>query len=290
MFDFTKFFTFAIFICKQIMIGFLGFIFGWIFSKSFWGGVLGGLIGQLVDKMISHKTTAGVYGNKHYYSQENFIQILLVFTAAVMNADGQPKVSELNYVKNYLRKNFSEEKLRILLLKLRDILQNEHFEVQTLSEELRQKASVHERLYVIQFLLGLALSDGRLTAAELALIQQISDSMGINRNDFESIKTMYLLMNGGHAYAGNYYTGSYENYSGNTSAQSFSNIENDYKILEITSSATDEEVKIAYRNLAKKYHPDKVSHLGEEIRKDAEEKFKCLHQAYERIKKYRGMK
>jgi DnaJ like chaperone protein len=60
--------------------------------------------------------------------------------------------------------------------------------------------------------------------------------------------------------------------------------------LEIDSSATDDEVKKAYRKQAMKHHPDKVSHLGEEIRKAAEEKFQKLNEAYERIKSARGIK
>ena len=64
----------------------------------------------------------------------------------------------------------------------------------------------------------------------------------------------------------------------------------DYKILEVSPSATDTEIKKAYRKMAGKYHPDKVTHLGEELRSLAEEKFKSLNDAYQAIKKQRGMK
>ena len=62
-----------------------------------------------------------------------------------------------------------------------------------------------------------------------------------------------------------------------------------YKILEISPDASDEEVKKAYRKMAMKYHPDKVSHLGEEFRKTADEKFKKVNEAYNRIKKERNI-
>ena len=60
-----------------------------------------------------------------------------------------------------------------------------------------------------------------------------------------------------------------------------------YKILEISSSATDNEVKKAFRKMATKFHPDKVHHLGEEFQKMAEEKFKSVNEAYAEIKKSR---
>ena len=63
-----------------------------------------------------------------------------------------------------------------------------------------------------------------------------------------------------------------------------------YTILEIDSTVSDQEVKKAYRRMANKYHPDKVSHLGKELRKVAEEKFKSVNEAYQTIKKERGLK
>ena len=64
--------------------------------------------------------------------------------------------------------------------------------------------------------------------------------------------------------------------------------ESDYKILEISPNSSDEEVKKAYRKMAVKYHPDKVNHLGGEIKSLAEEKFKMVNEAYSNIKKNRN--
>ena len=67
------------------------------------------------------------------------------------------------------------------------------------------------------------------------------------------------------------------------------NVDSSYTILETDRSASDEELKKAYRRMAIKYHPDKVHHLGPEYSKDAQEKFKKINEAYERIKKERGI-
>ena len=84
--------------------------------------------------------------------------------------------------------------------------------------------------------------------------------MGISGSDMKSIKAMFIRDTG------------------------FA-----YQILEIESTATDEEVKKAYRRMAMKYHPDKLTNLGEEIQKAGQEKFRQVNDAYESIKKERGM-
>ena len=69
----------------------------------------------------------------------------------------------------------------------------------------------------------------------------------------------------------------------------FKDTESMYRILEISSDASDDEVKKAYRKMALKYHPDKGSTLGDDIQNAAKEKFQQLNNAYEEIKKQRGM-
>lgn len=67
----------------------------------------------------------------------------------------------------------------------------------------------------------------------------------------------------------------------------FKNPDSAYKILEIDRNATVEEIKSAYREMAKKYHPDKLQHMDEAYRKGTEEKFRKVQEAYEQIRKER---
>ena len=62
-----------------------------------------------------------------------------------------------------------------------------------------------------------------------------------------------------------------------------------YRILEIEPTSSDDDVKKAFRTMAMKYHPDKVSHLGEDFKKVAHEKFRKVQEAYDQIKKERGL-
>ena len=58
-------------------------------------------------------------------------------------------------------------------------------------------------------------------------------------------------------------------------------------MLGIDSSATDDEVKKAYRRMAMKYHPDRVAGMSEEMQRNAAEQMKEINQAYDKIKTMR---
>ncbi|MEA3279695.1 MAG: DnaJ domain-containing protein [Thermodesulfobacteriota bacterium] len=59
--------------------------------------------------------------------------------------------------------------------------------------------------------------------------------------------------------------------------------EDPYTVLGIPRDAAEEQIKTAYRELANKYHPDKVLHLGEEFRELAEKRFKEIQKAYKEL-------
>jgi len=113
---------------------------------------------------------------------------------------------------------------------------------------------------MIHFLFGIAAADGSVSESENQVIQKISGYMRITDSDFQSIRAMFV-----------------------------SQTDASYKILEIEPTSSDEDVKKAYRRMAMKYHPDKVSHLGDDFRKVAQEKFRKVQNAYDQIKKERGL-
>ena len=57
-----------------------------------------------------------------------------------------------------------------------------------------------------------------------------------------------------------------------------------YEILGVSKKASQDQIRNAYKSLAAKYHPDKVSHLGEEFRELAEQRFKEIQEAYQKLK------
>ena len=232
---------------------------GWAF-----GGPLGGIIGYAIGALFSgngprviRSQVEDTFGNTE--EKRDFNVTLLVLSAAVMKADGNVKRSELDYVKRFFLQNFGQERAENYVKMLREILEKE-YNLYEISQQVGRYMDYSSRLQLLHYLFGIADADGRVSPEELSVINTISDYMGITNSDFQSVKAMFIK-----------------------------ETDSAYKILGVDANATDEEVKKAYREMAKKNHPDLVSNLGEEVREAAEEKFQEINAAYESIKKQRGI-
>jgi len=229
---------------------------GWAFFGPI-GGILGFVVGSVVDGAQTQATTGRIGTGKT--TTGDFAVSLLVLIAAVMKADGKVVKSELDYVKKYFVQAFGEASAGEAIMMLRDIL-NQNIDIREVSLQIKARMDYSSRLQMMHLLFGVSYADGKVHPLELEIIQKIAGYLGISAKDFDSIKSMFIE---------------------NTDAA--------YKILEVEPSATNEEVKKAYRKMAIKYHPDKVSYLGEEFKNSANEKFKKVNEAYDKIKKERGI-
>lgn len=242
---------------RLIMIG-----LGWAF-----GGPIGGIIGFALGGLFTGSSpfTLRSEVNEHFGDTEekrDFNVTLLVLSAAVMKADGGVKKSELDYVKRFFLQNFGQERAENYIKMLRDILDKD-YNLQEVSNQVGRYMNYSSRLQLLHYLFGIAAADGDVSRPEIDVIHTISLNMGLYDSDYESIKSMFV--------------------------REINASENAYKILGVDPSATDEEVKKAYREMAKKNHPDLVSNLGEEVHQAAEKKFQEINEAYELIKKQRGL-
>lgn len=221
------------------------------------GGPLGALIGFALGSMYD---STKVVVHKGSATAADFALSLMVLVAAVMKADGAIKRSELDYVKKYLLRAYGESAAAELLQVLRDVLKKD-IPLHEVCTQIRTNMTHATRLELLHFLFSIALADNELDASEREVIRTIARYLGVSEIDFQSIQASF-----------------------------YDDLDSAYTVLEITSSATDDEVKKAYKKMAVKYHPDKVSQMGEEVQKSATEKFKKVSDAYERIKKQRNIK
>lgn len=234
---------------------------GWTFGGPI-GGLLGFALGALIDEAAED---GGGHAKINSGSQQqrtrsgDFGVSLVILTAAMMKADGKVTKAELEYVKAFFVRSFGEAKAQELVLLLREMLKQD-FSLREVSLQIRQFMTYPERLQLMYFLTGIAEVDGYVDENETDTLNKIRMYLGLNPNDYQSVKATYRH-----------------------------DIKSDYDVLEIDMQATDEEVKKAYKRMAVKYHPDKVAHLGDDVQKAAKEKFQRLNQAYDNIKKSRGI-
>ena len=125
------------------------------------------------------------------------------------------------------------------------------------------------RLQLLHYLFGIAASDGYVSPNEINEIRKMAAYLYISRPDFEAAQAMFS----GYNERSNHQQANYGSF----------NNDNAYKLLGLNTNATDDEIKKAYRKMAKKNHPDKIQHLGETHVKAAEEKFKQIKGAYEQL-------
>lgn len=238
---------------------FIGF-----FIRGFIGAVIGFFVGSFLDGLYSGKSGGGrsVFEDftRSSVSPADFELNLLSLCSIVIKADGSVSQRELDYVRQYFLSTYGKEKANAIFRTFNEVIKKREVSAQRICTYLNQRTRYEVRLQLLHFLFGIAQSDGRVSQAELDKLMQLAGFLRIGSYDFSSIKAMF-----------------------------FKEADQAYKILEIEKSASDEEVKKAYRKMAKKYHPDRVVTQDEAIKKGAEEKFKQVQKAYETIQKERGM-
>ncbi len=254
------------------MFKFIGAIAGYfLLGKSFFGAFLGFLIGSFIDNFGTvSKTIKGNGGSAddifNYYRQhaagprEDFPTMLMALSAAVMRADGKASKAELDYIKEFFNRQFGPKFTVEHLQVLKHFVNGAEIPLDRICNDIKLRTQVEVRIQLVHYLFGIAKADGHVAESEINVLNRIADLLGVPRQDFESVKNMF-----------------------------YRDVNSDYKVLGIESTATDDEVKKAYRQMAIRYHPDKVAAMGEEYQKGAQEKFQKIQEAYENIKKQRGM-
>lgn len=233
----------------------------WIAGGLGWAllGPIGGIVGFLIGSAFEKQPEASAKGRQRTTTRGDFLLSLIVLTAAVMKADGVVKKGELDYVKKYFLQNFGQEVANDAIRMLRDILKQQ-IPIDDVSRQIANNLDYSSRLQLLHYLFGISSADGHTHTSEVLIIERIAKNMQVNTNDFNSIKSMFVA-------------------DANAA----------YATLGLKNTASNDEVKKAYRKMAVEFHPDKVAYLGEDVQKSAKEKFQKINEAYETIKKERQM-
>jgi len=223
------------------------------------GGILGYFFAANMERLAEASTGYGGEQNSWNQGQRNsFLMSLLVLSAAVIKADGKVTSQEISKLREFFAANFGAQAADEAESVVRELVQKE-FNLYEVCGQIRSCMDYSQRLQLFYYLVSLGSCDG-LHQKEVDLLEVIATYIGLPKTEADSIFAQFRPSN-----------------------------DSNYRILGITSNATDEEVKKAYRKMAVQYHPDKVATLGEDVQKAAEEKFKAVSQAYEAICRERGI-
>jgi DnaJ like chaperone protein len=240
----------------------IGGALGWALFGPF-GAFLGFTVGGMFENIKvgdSAQIPGGSLGGRGQQTQQGDFNIsLVVLSAAVMKADGKQLKSELRYIQSFFEQQFGKQAAGQYITMLQEFLKKE-IPLQDVSSQIGRYMAMPMKLQLLHYLYGIAKSDGHVHSSEVDCITLIANYMRIPTADQVSIRNMF-----------------------------YQEVDSSYKILEITSKATDAEVKKAYRRMAVRFHPDKVSTLSKKVQEDASDKFIKVQEAYEQIKKERGM-
>lgn len=226
----------------------------WVGGGLGWmyGGPIGAFIGYQLGKHIGKKTQ----------SKETSFEIsLLILAAMVVKVDGKIKKEELDCVRAFFIRSFGQFKSDQYFKIFNKVKHKDFPSVRSVCLQINKHVNHKTRLQILHFLFSIANSDRHVDPKEIEIIKKISKYFWISQYDFSSIEAMFSQNK---------------------------NIDNAYDILGISKSVKDEEVKKAYRKMIKKYHPDKLKDVSDDIIKMAKQKFQSVKDAYEYIRKQRG--
>ena len=236
----------------------------WIVGALGWamfgpiGGILGYYFASRAEKLSEAVAAQGEQQSWNQGQRNSFLMSLLVLSAAVIKADGKTTLQELSTLRSFFARNFGQWAGNEAEEIVKDLLSKD-FNLYEVCTQVRSCMDYSQRLQLYHYLVSLGACDG-LHQREIDILETIATYIGLSKSEVDSIFAQFRPSN-----------------------------DSNYRILEITPDATNDEVKKAYRKMAVKYHPDKVATLGEDVQKAAEEKFKAISQAYEAICKERGM-
>ncbi|MCX6073633.1 MAG: DnaJ domain-containing protein [Campylobacterales bacterium] len=245
----------------------------------------------IVVIILIYWLTKGFSKNQHAYAKKQFagfglnketlahseLGLFVALAAKVSKADGRVDELEAELISNMLTDisalfpdpSAIKKLLKEIFDEEKDALHNLDLVAQALYKILQDDS--HKRQKMVEFLINLSYIDGTLSHSEEEMVRRIGYYLGFSDKDLNAMVEQF---------------GSYHR----TSVKE-SSIDQSYTLLGISSDATNDEVKKAYRSLVREYHPDIIKAQGasDEYLKEATIKVQEINEAYEMIKKSRGM-
>ncbi|WP_415893430.1 co-chaperone DjlA [Neptuniibacter sp. PT8_73] len=239
-----------------------------LFSGGFWGLIFGGFVGYLISRALT-KAVAAVN------PQEAFFKATFSVMGRIAKADGRVTEDEIQFARNVMTQMRLTEERKREAIDLFTQGKSEDFEfsktVKPLAILLRHRPTV--KLMFIEIQLQAAMADGEVSAPELRIIEELCHLLEFGTDSVEEVIARVKAQRDFYQH-------------GQAGVDAAVLLKDAYAVLGVDESASDAEVKKAYRRQMSQHHPDKLVSKGlpEEMIELAKEKSQEIQAAYERIK------
>jgi DnaJ like chaperone protein len=248
-----------------------GKLFGAALGFSFGGPIgalLGTAIGHLVDVSDDAPSSGGApFGVGVGQSSENltFVTSLVYLLVGTARSDGEATDRELSTIRAFFKRQLGYGEAQMYIVeRIITAALGQDIKLGETCADIVARTEYEERLFLVRLCFEVAASDHVLGGTEDAFIGQAAQGLGIQSYDFMMVRRTFVD-------------------DGQHQARTTSTADerNPYAVLGVQPGSPPEEIQRAYRELAARYHPDKVSHLGEEFIQLATRKFAEIQNAYD---------
>jgi len=234
------------------------------------GAVFGAAFGHNFDRGLNNLGGAGFAQNVERL-QTAFFTCTFSVMGHIAKADGQVSQVEIYMAEDLMRQMNLNAQQKQVAQRLFNEGKKDDFPIGDVLQQFRMECSRQRNLMqmFLEIQVATALSDGTLHTNETRILKQAASVLGFSEQEYNVL--LQRMQAQKHAHSGE---------------QSSMDIKDAYDLLGITSTASDQEVKKAYRRQMNQHHPDKLVTKGlpEEMMEMANKKVQDIKEAYEAIK------
>jgi len=221
---------------------------------------------------LSKKWSEGVFsfGKFNRFRQDKLAQAYVYLGADMLRRDVVDVKDKTKYVHSYIHTYFPDsfDDFRMFF----DYVLKNPISPMQISVWIKTHLSEKDRLQVMYFLAGMAFIDGSVNRNEMQLLRYLQHQLGISPKEFDQVIAMYTQRKQRR-----------KSTSGARREPSKSGRQLAFEILGVSTNASWDEIKKAYRNLVKMHHPDRFASESKEQQEIAQERFIEIQKAYEVI-------
>jgi DnaJ like chaperone protein len=248
--------TYGAFVMVTLTIGFLSYMYF-----------------TLAD--ANKKWNSGVFPSDKEFNDNYLLEAYIRLGAIMLRKDSEDLKGKMHYLHRYFDKHFHDSQIDFMSVMKTSYQHPVDLKIITtwLKRNLR---GIPQRSQLIYFLAGLSTVDGSMNPKEKQFLEELSDLLDLPKTEFASIMAMFEKFEDA-------YEDQFKQRSAPSRSTSNYRLTKAYEIIGVPADASEEELKKAYRELAKLHHPDRFATDGEGQQALAKERFVKMQNAYELI-------